>query len=268
MHSYDVRCRNAGSTDPKPVGFGFDLFTLSQQWPGSWNKLPACTKGFSIHGLWPDFANGTWPEYCSSSPFDVKQLDPIAGPMACQWPSFGGLGPCTAAALACLTLTLALSTHQPHSHLSIFLHFGVFTIKRKTRALLDVTYSHNLGSNDGFWQHEWDKHGTCCVPSGLFTNEVAYFNRTLSLNRQLDTLGALCKNGACPRKAPYKGSEIISALRSAYNVAAVLACSEWQGSTYLSEVRLCYDLQLGLTDCSDEMVQRSCNTDLAIVLDP
>src|SRR5229473_2691520 len=58
----------------KPGEFDYYLLTLSwspQFCAGHWND-PQCTGprkfGFVVHGMWPQFKNGSWPESCSTSP--------------------------------------------------------------------------------------------------------------------------------------------------------------------------------------------------------
>ena len=73
---------------PEPVSHcpdvDFDYLLLAVRWP-----LSDCTEGqcvhdppnhWVIHGLWPNYSNGTWPEYCCRSrPFQeeaIHQLEP------------------------------------------------------------------------------------------------------------------------------------------------------------------------------------------------
>lgn len=41
---------------------------------------------FSIHGLWPENNDGSWPEYCDAIHSESKETDE----MRCEWPSFTG----------------------------------------------------------------------------------------------------------------------------------------------------------------------------------
>lgn len=50
---------------------------------------------FTIHGLWPEFSNGEWPEFCPEAEgagggggggLDADQ----GAAMRCEWPSFAG----------------------------------------------------------------------------------------------------------------------------------------------------------------------------------
>ena len=69
----DVRC-------PK---VNFDYLQLTIRWPPSFCNYGHCKKGaimysWDIHGLWPDFKNGSYPQFCCPDyKFDLKELDPI-----------------------------------------------------------------------------------------------------------------------------------------------------------------------------------------------
>ncbi|KAK1398051.1 Ribonuclease T(2) [Heracleum sosnowskyi] len=68
----------------------FDYFKLSLQWPGTICRNTrhccssnGCCRGssspteFTIHGLWPDYNDGTWPACCTKSDFDVKEISTL-----------------------------------------------------------------------------------------------------------------------------------------------------------------------------------------------
>jgi ribonuclease T2 len=79
----------------------FDYFALSLQWPPTFCRRTrhccssnACCRGsnapteFTIHGLWPDYNDGTWPACCTTqSDFDEKEISSLLDPMNKYWPS-------------------------------------------------------------------------------------------------------------------------------------------------------------------------------------
>ncbi|XP_042497266.1 ribonuclease 1-like [Macadamia integrifolia] len=75
----------------------FDFFYLVQQWPGSYcdAKQKCCypTTGkpasdFGIHGLWPNYKDGSYPSNCdSSNSFDASVISDLTGRMQTNWPS-------------------------------------------------------------------------------------------------------------------------------------------------------------------------------------
>ncbi|XP_076935693.1 ribonuclease 1-like [Bidens hawaiensis] len=75
----------------------FDFFYLVQQWPGSYcdTNSSCCypTTGkpkaeFGIHGLWPNWNNGSYPSDCdSSNPFDASEISDLMSQMESEWPT-------------------------------------------------------------------------------------------------------------------------------------------------------------------------------------
>ncbi|XP_059434252.1 ribonuclease 2 [Corylus avellana] len=78
----------------------FDYFALALQWPGTFCRRTrhccssnACCRGlnapteFTIHGLWPDYNDGTWPACCTRSNFDEKEISTLLDGLEKYWPS-------------------------------------------------------------------------------------------------------------------------------------------------------------------------------------
>lgn len=78
----------------------FDYFAFALQWPGTYCKRTrsccptnGCCRGsnfptvFTIHGLWPDYNDGTWPSCCSGSSFDPKEILTLTNSLEQYWPS-------------------------------------------------------------------------------------------------------------------------------------------------------------------------------------
>jgi ribonuclease T2 len=45
---------------------------------------------FTLHGLWPENSDGTYPQDCSNTPFDPSQVAPIASDLNKYWISLNG----------------------------------------------------------------------------------------------------------------------------------------------------------------------------------
>lgn len=46
---------------------------------------------FTIHGLWPNYKDGGWPEFCDSeNTFDESKIEDLKEQMEEEWPSFMG----------------------------------------------------------------------------------------------------------------------------------------------------------------------------------
>ena len=76
---------------------GFDLLLLVRSWSPTFcreldHKGRNCSiepiEAFTLHGLWPEFVGGGWPEYCPYQGNGTKMH--ITPRMKCAWPSFGG----------------------------------------------------------------------------------------------------------------------------------------------------------------------------------
>uniref|UniRef100_A0A2C9UTY5 Uncharacterized protein n=1 Tax=Manihot esculenta TaxID=3983 RepID=A0A2C9UTY5_MANES len=78
----------------------FDYFKLALQWPGTYCQSTrqccssnACCRGsnapteFTIHGLWPDYNDGTWPACCRRSDFDEKEISTLLDGLQKYWPT-------------------------------------------------------------------------------------------------------------------------------------------------------------------------------------
>ncbi|XP_057772674.1 ribonuclease 2-like [Salvia miltiorrhiza] len=78
----------------------FDYFKLALQWPGTYcRKTSKCCAqngccrgsnsptGFTIHGLWADYNDGTWPSCCSGKKFDATQIATLRNALYKYWPT-------------------------------------------------------------------------------------------------------------------------------------------------------------------------------------
>ncbi|EFJ52050.1 S-like RNase, partial [Volvox carteri f. nagariensis] len=72
----------------------FDFFLLVRQWPGSYCSSNDCPRlrdfgfHFTIHGLWPNYSNGSWPQFCTpEDKFDEDQLEDLMDDLEVEWPS-------------------------------------------------------------------------------------------------------------------------------------------------------------------------------------
>ncbi|KUJ19334.1 ribonuclease T2 [Mollisia scopiformis] len=93
----------------------------------------------------------------------------------------------------------------------------------------------NRGTLEHFWQHEWNKHGTCintlspsCYGSNYSPGQevVDFFARAVELFKGLDTYKALEAAGIEPSyRKKYTYAEIEDALTSVTGSAVVLGCS-------------------------------------------
>ncbi|XP_052173693.1 intracellular ribonuclease LX-like [Diospyros lotus] len=179
------------------VARDFDFFYFVQQWPASYcdTKRSCCypttgkpAEDFSIHGLWPNYDDGTYPSNCDSDNlFDQSEISDLTERLQKEWPT-----------LAC-------------------------------------------PSGDGykFWQHEWDKHGTC---SENVLNQHSYFQKALDLKSKANLLEALSRSGIRPNGKYYSLDSIKEAIQGALRVSPYIECNvDPSGNHQLYQVYLCVD---------------------------
>ncbi|GLJ44074.1 hypothetical protein SUGI_0919230 [Cryptomeria japonica] len=75
----------------------FDFYYFVQQWPGSYcgTRRGCCNpltgkpaSDFSIHGLWPNYKTGKWPQFCNpSDEFDFSEISDLVGELNSYWGS-------------------------------------------------------------------------------------------------------------------------------------------------------------------------------------
>lgn len=67
--------------------------------------------------------------------------------------------------------------------------------KTNLLAYMNIYWKNDDGTDESFWEHEWDKHGTCigtlepsCYTDYVATQEVAdFFQKTVDLFQTLDS---------------------------------------------------------------------------------
>ena len=70
------------------VPFGYFMLTI--YWPSSYCNSGKCLKvpnNWVIHGLWPNYWNGSWPQYCCDIAFDQSTLSSVSKLLELKWPS-------------------------------------------------------------------------------------------------------------------------------------------------------------------------------------
>lgn len=141
-------------------------------------------------------------------------------------------------------------------------------------------------SNEGFWQHEWSKHGTCWNPtlgdlskmadnvkapiqnardsykagSALITH---YFHTVYEAHNNINFYKALSDNGITPDSDKTRPlSDYVNAFSKSFGVENFdIICMEHDGKTLLNEVRLCVDLEYNVMSCPDAGSRKCKNTD-------
>ncbi|KAL6759200.1 ribonuclease T2-like protein [Haematococcus lacustris] len=179
----------------------FDYFMFVRQWPSTFCAAHGCPKlthpdwyRFTIHGLWPNYADGTWPQFCDKSmPFDEELVADLEPELDDEWPSF-----------------------------------------------MDSS------TNQNFWAHEWNKHGTCSLAQ--LPDEHAFFKTVLKLHWKYDLKAAFASAGIRPSTTKtYPKQALLDAIQDSFGVNAMLHCTP---DGRLTEVWMCVGKDLQAQDCS------------------
>ncbi|KAL4399091.1 RNA endonuclease [Malassezia pachydermatis] len=168
-------------------------------------------KHWTLHGLWPDFCNGSFTQYCDLN----RQYDPSPSPNTTNGEPDG---------------TPVPAWKGP----------GVDTFIEDwgRKDLLDFmnTFWVSQGSpNKDFWAHEFSKHGTCystfdipCYGPKYRKNEdlIEFYETAIKFYRELPTYDWLAAEGITPsNKTAYSLSDITNALKKHYGATPHLGCS-------------------------------------------
>ena len=119
----------------------------------------------------------------------------------------------------------------------------------------------NLYTNtplESFWQHEWEKHGTCALGLPQVSGESDYFNLTLSLRAHYQFGVLLAGAGITPDDTQmYDLEKIRFALQSTLGVTPFLVCYVEKDADlqYFSQMQICLSKQFELVDCATEAVE-------------
>jgi len=163
----------------------FDFYMLVLQWDAK-----VSTSYFTIHGLWPENKDGSYPSDCAGPKFNLSTINSLVTSLNKVWPS-------------------------------------------------------NNGANSVFWQHEWEKHGTCSE-----FEQYAYFSNSINLQGLYNVKTALDRANIIPTATKtYTTTSINNAVQSYIGALPALHCS----SSKLVEIALCITKSLSLTNCPTSM---------------
>lgn len=117
-------------------------------------------------------------------------------------------------------------------------------------------------SEISFWEYEWFKHGSCANTIEALSGEKKYFSQALAWHEQFSMDGLLSKANIQPG-TQHGVNEFHSAVKSSLNVNPVIQCfkeNENNDVQYLSEIRICFNKQLELVDCTLSSLRLSTST--------
>ncbi|GBG27561.1 Ribonuclease 1 [Hondaea fermentalgiana] len=122
-------------------------------------------------------------------------------------------------------------------------------VQMEMRKFWGTLIGHN--SNEHFWSHEWSKHGTCSAMS-----QPTYFNSTLDARARYDPLRAFEAAGIKPSDTDSFDAETLeAAFQATYGVKPMLGCRNRSGRQLLSEMGLCLDKSLAISECHSSVTR-------------
>jgi len=169
-----------------------------QTWTGlesKGQKVPGDT--WTLHGLWPDFCNGSFTQYCDLT----RQYDPFPAPNTTNGLANGTVVP----------------PWNGTNITSILQTFGKFDLL----AYMNRFWVNQGASNDVFWAHEFSKHATCystfnvpCYGPQYVKNQevVEFYETAINYYKRYPTWGWLAEKGIRPSNTTQVS---LAAIRSA-----------------------------------------------------
>ncbi|KIW16179.1 hypothetical protein PV08_06230 [Exophiala spinifera] len=166
---------------------------------------------WTLHGLWPDFCNGSYTQYCDLS----RQYDPTPSPNTTN-----GLRNGT-----------AVPAYKGPSIDTFLAPFG----KDDLLAWMNTYWINQGAPNSDFWAHEFSKHATCystfdvpCYGPEYRQHEevVDFFETAIKFYRRLPTYDWLASAKITPSNSTqYTLADIQSQLAKKYGATPYIGCS-------------------------------------------
>jgi ribonuclease T2 len=166
---------------------------------------------WTLHGLWPDFCNGSYTQYCDLT----RQYDPVPAPNTTTGtPDGTPVPPWTGATIG-----------------SFVEKFGRYDLL----AWMNKYWVNQGGSNDEFWAHEFSKHATCfstfdvpCYGPKYVEHEeiVDFFDTTIMYYQKVPTFKWLAEKGIKPSNdTGVSLGDLQDALIDGYGALPYIGCS-------------------------------------------
>lgn len=166
---------------------------------------------WTLHGLWPDFCNGSYTQYCDLS----RQFDPVPSPNTTTGKKDGTPVP----------------AYTGPSIGTFLAPFGKFDLL----AYMNKFWISQGSPNGDLWGHEFSKHATCfssfdlpCYGPQYRKNEdvIDYFETAVQYYENLPTYGWLsAKNIRPSNTTAYSLSDMQAALSSGFGAVPYIGCS-------------------------------------------
>ncbi|KAL3860000.1 hypothetical protein ACJMK2_010177 [Sinanodonta woodiana] len=107
-----------------------------------------------------------------------------------------------------------------------------------------------------FWEHEWNKHGTCCTDFATTANELDYFTAIISLHSKFNILRILEDSGIKPGEtSAYTLDEYQNALSKNLGQEPGVYCvyDKTSGEQVIMQVEICINKSFQPISCEKTM---------------
>ncbi|ESO88824.1 hypothetical protein LOTGIDRAFT_165243 [Lottia gigantea] len=125
---------------------------------------------------------------------------------------------------------------------------------------------------NGFWEHEWFKHGTCAASVKQTANEYLYFLQGLTLYKEINLTNVMAEVGIVPDDdKQYDVYKILTSLKNKLNgIEPVISCfkSKRDGKFYLDQMEICYSKDFEMVDCTQQRTNTLTFRSLKDILKP
>nr|BAA10892.1 ribonuclease (RNase LC2) [Luffa aegyptiaca] len=103
---------------------------------------------------------------------------------------------------------------------------------------LDVVWPDVVtGNNTGFWEHEWNKHGSC---SESQFNQTLYFQTAINMMNKVNLLKALGKGGITSDERTKSSQTMQKVLLAQFGNQPFLRCKKVGQQFWLLEIVMCF----------------------------
>ena len=114
-------------------------------------------------------------------------------------------------------------------------------------------------SPNSFWEHEWDKHGTCAQSDSKLASEHDFFAATLGLSETYELGSYLSSAGIVPSSDKYyTAAQMSSAIQSQIGVQPLIMCTHGDNmlgdDEDLAAIALCVDKDVNLMHCDANVI--------------
>ncbi|PSC67843.1 ribonuclease T2 [Micractinium conductrix] len=222
---------------------GFDLFVFVRSYSPTFCLQEECNvrpiSAFTIHGLWPEYSTGGWPEFCDGNRSAVQAAHSSDRDGTQASGGGGSSGTRRALSAAGGGGGGALRPVVPQGG------GGGGTQGDEGASQQQICeWPSFLGPNSGFWDHEWDRHGSCATT--VTGDRASFFGTVMRLHEQYDIDMALAAADIAPDNGTTVATRRVrAAVEDAFSVRPLLSCHAGK----LLEVWLCVGLDLKLKTC-------------------